>query len=116
MRRALTMIEPLLALSLLSMLMLAIASWHQTSERASSSVPGPVQWRTAATAVLQLVHDDVISGDFKSKDKGKGGRQPDLSRFVISSESLEIVTRDRGEAKHRYQFDPVHKRLSLVRI
>ena len=62
MRRGLTMIELMLAVSLLAVLMLAVTSWIQVTARAGATTIEPARWRGAAEAVLQLIHDDLVTG------------------------------------------------------
>ncbi len=89
MRRALTMIEVLVALGLLSALVLTLTSWIQTTARAGT-LAEPVRWRVAAEAVLQLIHDDLKTGDFLTEQQRRRNRQP---RVMVENGSLRIDTR-----------------------
>lgn len=108
MRRGLTMVELLLALSLLTGIMVAIASWTQVTARASTAVAGPLHWRSAARAVLQLIHDDLVSGDF---GEPKGRRPNQKARVEVVGDVLRIRTRlvglrdHAGPVAHEYRFE-----------
>ena len=99
MKRGLTMVELLLALSLLSVIMLAVASWTQVTANAAASMAGPVRWRAASEAVFQLIHDDLVSGDF-------GGGAP---RVDVVDGVFRVTTRATGfsdlvgAVTHRYR-------------
>ncbi|MCH8151425.1 MAG: hypothetical protein IH830_03515 [Planctomycetes bacterium] len=99
MRRGLTMIELLLAVSLLTPITLAIAAWTQVAARASASAAEPMRWRAAAEAALQLIHDDLVtgdfSGDFSSGFSGAqiGGRSDQKPRVEVVDGMLRIRTR-----------------------
>ena len=109
MRRGLTMIEVLVALGLLSALMLTVTSWIQTTVRAST-LAEPMRWRVAAEAVLQLIHDDLMTGDFLSEQQRRRNRQP---RVMVENGSLRIRTRavqvgdETGPTIHRYELDTI---------
>ncbi len=106
-RRGLTMIEVLVALGLLSALMLTVTSWIQTTVRAST-LAEPMRWRVAAEAVLRLIHDDLMTGDFEAEQQRRRNRQP---RVMVENGSLRIVTRASssggggGETVHHYALD-----------
>ena len=88
-RHGLTMIEVLVALGLLSALVLTLTSWIQTTARAGA-LAEPMRWRVAAEAVLQLIHDDLMTGDFQSEQPRRRSRQP---RVMVENGSLRIDTR-----------------------
>lgn len=104
-RRGLTMIEVLVALGLLSALVFTLTSWIQTTARAST-LAEPVRWRVAAEAVLQLIHDDLMTGDFLSEQPRRRNRHP---RVMVEDGSLHIVTRASsgggGTTVHHYALD-----------
>lgn len=110
-RRALTMIELLLALGLLSMVIAAVTSWTQSMARATATLAEPARWHTAAEAVLDLFHDDMMSGDFERK---KSRYEPGKPRVETSSNQLEINTRSGGVSHHSYRRDPIRRQLLLV--
>ncbi len=106
-RRGLTMIEVLVALGLLSAIMLTVISWIQTTARAST-LAEPMRWRVAAQAVLQLIHDDLMTGNFEVEQRRRRSRQP---RVMTEDDSLRIHTRavqagdETGPTIHRYELD-----------
>lgn len=106
-RRGLTMIEVLVALGLLSALMLTVTSWIQTTVRATT-LAEPMRWRVAAQAVLQLIHDDLMTGDILTEQQRRGSQQP---RVSVQNDSLRIHTRAvqdddaTGPTIHRYELD-----------
>ena len=107
MRRGLTMIEVLVALGLLSALVLTLTSWIATTARAGA-LAEPMRWRVAAEAVLQLIHDDLTTGDFLSEQQRRRSRHP---RVMVENSSLRIDTRASssggggGPTIHRYELD-----------
>ena len=113
MRRGLTMIEVLVALGLLSALVLTLTSWIQTTARAST-LAEPLRWRVAAEAVLQLIHDDLMTGDFLTEQQRRRNRQP---RVMVENGSLRIRTRavqggdETGPTVHRYELDALTSEL-----
>ena len=113
MRRGLTMIEVLVALGLLSALVLTLTSWIQTTARAAA-LAEPVRWRVAAEAVLQLIHDDLMTGDFLSEQQRRRRRHP---RVMVENGSLRIDTRgvqggdEIGATVHRYKLDALRSEL-----
>lgn len=128
MRRGLTMVELLLAVSLLTPITLAIAAWTQVAARASASAAEPMRWRAAAEAALQLIHDDLVTGDFSG---GPTDRSSQQSRVEVVDGMLRIRTRATpgswtapapgrvtpgsvtGPATHRYIFDAFSGELRL---
>ena len=113
MRRGLTMIEVLVALGLLSALVLTLTSWIQTTARAGT-LAEPMRWRVATEAVLQLIHDDLMTGDFLSEQPRRRRRQP---RVIVEDGSLRIRTRavqggdEIGPTVHRYELDALTREL-----
>ncbi|MCH8166198.1 MAG: prepilin-type N-terminal cleavage/methylation domain-containing protein [Planctomycetes bacterium] len=117
MRRGLTMVELLLALSLLSAILLATASWTQVAARTTADSIYPVRWRAAAQAVLQLIHDDLVTGDFTDTQRGRRNQN---ARVAVVNGALRIRTRAIGHtgdvtglAIHRYAFDAYSGQLRL---
>ncbi len=110
-RCGLTMIEVLVALGLLSALMLTVTSWIQTTVRAST-LAEPMRWRVAAEAVLQLIHDDLMTGDFEAEQE-----RNQQSRVMVENGSLRIRTRavqggdETGPTIHRYELDTLTSEL-----
>ena len=110
MRNGLTMIELLLALSLLSALVLVIASWTQVAAQASARGAAPMRWRPAAEAVLNLIHDDIACGDFTSQPRRRGAAEPHVEAV---DGVLLIRTRAGGAVTNRYVFDSIAQELRL---
>ncbi len=116
MRRGLTMVELLLAVSLLTPITLAIAAWTQVAARASASAAEPMRWQAAASAVLQLIHDDLIIGDFA---EGPTDRSSQQSHVEVVDGALHIRTRTVGSeviigpSLHRYILDAFSGQLRL---
>ncbi len=113
MRRGLTMIELLLALSLLGVIALAVASWTHVAAGAAAGVSQPRRWLAAAEAVLQLIHDDVAGS--------AGGSAGQLREPPVRAAdgALEIRTRSTapgglaGPMTSRYSHEPASGRLVL---
>ena len=105
MRRGLTMIEVLVALGLLSALVFTLTSWIQTTARAGA-LAEPVRWSVAAEAVLQLIHDDLMTGDSLTEQPRRRRRHP---RVMVENSSLRIDTRASswggGPTVHHYALD-----------
>lgn len=62
-RRAMTLLETLLALALLSAIAAACALFIQTAVRHAAPLARQREWELAAHAVLQQMHDDLLVGD-----------------------------------------------------
>ncbi len=113
MRRGLTMIEVLVALGLLSALVLTLTSWIQITARAGA-LAEPMRWRIAAEAVLQLIHDELMTGDFLTEQQRRKSRQP---RVMAENGSLRIRTRavqggdETGPTVHRYELEVLTSKL-----
>jgi hypothetical protein len=111
------MIELLLSLSLLSAVMLAVASWTQVSVRAGQRAAGPSRWRAVAESVLGLIHDDLASGDWPDDWRARRGEQ---ARVEVIDGTLRIETRAveseglTGQAVHRYALEAPSGELRLV--
>lgn len=121
MRRGLTMVELLLAVSLLTPITLAIAAWTQVAARASASAAEPMRWRAAAEAALQLIHDDLVTGDFSEGPTDPSSHE---SHVEVVDGMLRIRTRATpgswtapgnvtGPATHGYIFDAYSGELRL---
>ena len=104
--RGLTLIELLAALGLLSIIMLAAASWLQITAAASSGAGASTRWRIGAASTLRLIQDDVYIGDL--------GTDEDRSRkVVIDGKSLIVKTREMqiGAVVVTYELDRFSHRL-----
>lgn len=106
-RRAMTLIELLAAVSLLGLVILAMAGWTQTAARTAASVGPALHWEQAAEAVLDQIHQDLTTGDLWQSNSNR--------RIQIVDDQLTIRTRDRGQSRHIYTFDQQTNRLSLKR-
>lgn len=113
MKRGLTLIELLLALSLLSAVMVAGAEMIATAARVQSAVITPLQWEAAAGAALQLIHDDILTGDFAAESQPR--RRKTEPAVQILEGKLHILTRSpaQGEARHVFRLD---SRTSTLRL
>jgi len=100
--RGLTLVEMLVCLALLSCLMLAVVSWTQAAARSGADLAGPQAWRSAAERVLELIHGDLMSGDWPPDNDSRTKFQP---RVTVENGELMIRTRDGGPVLHRYTFD-----------
>ena len=111
MKRGLTMVELLLALSLLAVLMVAVASWTRIAAQASAKAAQPTRWRTAAERTLELIQADLLIGDFED--------DPRTPRIEVASGQLKIRTRQvsadgfGGSVTHRYVFNTPDHELRL---
>jgi type II secretory pathway component PulJ len=106
------MIELLLAVSLLSMLTLGVASWVQTTARSSAQCAAPLRWHAGAQAVLQLIHDDLASGDFAADDRSL---RPSPRVRVVDG-ALHLETRAGRAVQHIYRLDVPGHELALTRV
>lgn len=108
MKRGLTIIELLISLGIFSGVMLGVSSWIQVTTRTNSLVE-PVKWQRSAEAVLQLIHDDISSGDFQLNSKRNNrNKNP---KVEANDNVLEIKTRSHAQGQqaspsiHRYSLD-----------
>jgi len=111
MRRGLTMLELLVAVSLLAMLMLGVASWIQVTARAGARGADPGRWRGAAQAVLQLIHDDLVTGDLGAAEREKPVEIVD--RVLVVRTRVRVSDDTVGPIAHRYKFDTSSNTLKL---
>jgi hypothetical protein len=107
----LTMIETLLALSLLAAILVASGSWVALAGRAGLQTVEPIRREMAAQAVLNLIHDDLVSGDFDVKPE-RTNRDDRAPRVRVQEGdgglSLEI---DGRTGVHIYHLDSRNQRL-----
>jgi prepilin-type N-terminal cleavage/methylation domain-containing protein len=108
-RRGLTLLEVLLALALLAGLLIGVAAWVGSTARASHDVRAPLGWHGAAERVLQLVADDIATGDFV----GGTPRMGIIERGLSISTRETLIADRRGPATHRYVYLPQSDRLVL---
>jgi len=105
MRRGLTMVETLVSLGILSALLLVVAAWTRVASQAGGAAAATGHWEFAATAVLDLIHLDLASGDTVPART----RRRDAEELVtVEDDALRIRTRStgtgdaRGPAIHSY--------------
>lgn len=111
-RRGMTILEVLLSLVLLGALASMLTSWLVTISRASAEHGSRMQWRSAARGALDLIEDDLTTGDFEIGAQGHLA-QPQV--VVVEPSRLRIRTRSTwthspqapGPAIHEYLFDPM---------
>lgn len=112
MKRGLTIIELLVSLGIFSGVMLGVISWIQTTTRTSSIIE-PLRWQIAAEAVLQLIHDDIKSGDFQLNSK-----RNKIPKVKANDNVLEIRTRSHAQGQqaspsiHYYSLDRYSRTLN----
>ena len=101
MTRGMTLVELLLALSLLSALFLASAWWLREGADIRAAAEPALRWETSAHALLQRIHDDVVTGDF-----ARTQRKPHVE--VTAPNVLRVrarkTTRSEREDVHEYAF------------
>ena len=120
MRRAMTMIELLLAVSLLTLITLAASSWTGIASHLASDTASGDRWRESARAVLLRIDEDLLVGDFQERQNGGDLRLAGPGRIRVAPNLIEIMTRDHGRqssleepAIHGYTLDPLKNRLHL---
>ncbi|MEW6741427.1 MAG: prepilin-type N-terminal cleavage/methylation domain-containing protein [Planctomycetota bacterium] len=100
--RGLTLIELLLALSLLSAILLATFSWTEITGRALADGGRKARWERAAIALLQVIHDDLACGDFLEEEREAS---PTKERISVGEGTLRVVTRTGGlPIERQYSF------------
>lgn len=96
-RRAMTLVELLAALGLLSVVALGASTWLATTAQTQRAVGARVRFETAARALLERIHEDIMCGDFSADER---------ERIVVENGSLVIETRlidgGVGAAKRTY--------------
>jgi prepilin-type N-terminal cleavage/methylation domain-containing protein len=95
MKRGMTLVELLVALAILAALSVAVSSWTVAAVRTSASVSRNLNWERAATAALDAIISDLITGDFSI----------DAARVDVHDNRLIINTRDTGPVEHEYTID-----------
>jgi len=109
--RGLTMVEMLLALALLAFILSAAASWTRMAGRLSAAIE-PFRLESAAHNALQMIEDDLVSGDFQQPRPG----QIIEPKIRIIDGSLTVRTRSANGAMviHRFVFDRATSEFSLI--
>ncbi len=100
-RRAITLVELLATLSLLTIMSVVSVSWMTTVLRAQSRTTSQADWHRASVAMLDLIGQDVMAVD--RLDTGSRSRTP---RIVVEDNTIQIRSRDHnGAGTQRYFFD-----------
>jgi len=110
-RRAMTMIETLLALALLGAITLAASSWLGSVGRFGPNAIEPARQRVVAEAAFARIADSLQTGDFKPSSLNQQSPQP--PRVRIEAGELRIDTRH--GTTMIYRFDRPTRQL-LVQI
>lgn len=112
--RGLTLLETLLAVSLLSLLAIAVAGWTGVVARAESTARPRLERTMSMAAALRCIEDDLNCGDLASgRPERRGTKAPRVQ--VDGQGHLLIETRDGGPAVHAYAFDHQRGALDVVR-
>jgi prepilin-type N-terminal cleavage/methylation domain-containing protein len=104
MSRGMTLVELLLALTLMASTMAAVLSWTRTTAEAETAMTKDSRWRRSAHALMRSIHDDVRTGDLHPAP-AEGEEQPE-PRIIAIDGSVTINTRSpasrTGQAFKRY--------------
>jgi prepilin-type N-terminal cleavage/methylation domain-containing protein len=107
MKRGMTLIEVLVSLTLLTAIISAAATWTTIAGNAAGVQSEPSRWHRAAQNVLDLIHDDLVTGDFESDTKQAREQRP--PKVSVENDSLGISTRllsaGRIALSRHYQLD-----------
>lgn len=99
--RGMTLVEMLLALTLLSSLGAAMASWSVFALRGATEGREPIQWRAAVDRVFLQIEEDLLVGDGDQSDRA--------GRVEVFDGGLQLRTRrsppDGGPVVHEYALD-----------
>ena len=110
MSRGLTLLEMLLSLAIFSSMMIVAVGWMQSAGTASVKARKQLIWRSAANAALQVIHDDLATGDFELMQHGNTQPKP---LVIIENEALSVTTRSIGEpAVHVYSLEISTRQIS----
>ena len=107
-RRAMTLVELLVAIALLTAVVAATASWLQITSRTATVAAASTRFEAAADAVFRLIEEDIAVGDFDKppRRQRRVPRNPRDSRndkVATADGVLQIQTRSvRGPVVHRY--------------
>lgn len=95
--RAMTLIELLLALTLLSGLTAVGVTWTVTLSRTAVESDAAAAWTAAAQSALDRVADDLLA-----RDAPAARSQP---RVTVAADRLAVLTRDAGPARAAFALD-----------
>lgn len=110
MRRALTLMELLLALALLAALTAGLSAWIHATTALSLTARHEVEWHQATEAAFRLIEDDLTQGDVSSSDlspSARGGATARATgpRIYAENGRLLIKTRVPGTGATTRVFD-----------
>jgi len=110
MKRGMTLLEVLLALTLLASLVVATTSWTTMAATLGSRLEATLEQESSAQAFLRLIHDDIAAGDLVAKEESGKSRV----RIDEADGSLVIEARTQGRAvERRFTFDENESVISL---
>jgi len=112
--RALTIVELLLALALLSVLTVAGVSWARLALRAGFDTADTLAWESAAHATLDLISDDLTTGDIALQGAAGG------PRVEVTPTELRIRARLAASGSEPlvriYRLDPESQTLDRIEV
>lgn len=111
-RRGLTLLELLLALALLCGLVVTSVAWTKSGLESSRELAERTRWRSAATAALDLIGEDLLTGDISERHLDREGLPVWIT---IDGHSLAIDARAApftAAERVRYDLDDETRRLS----
>ena len=94
-RRGVTMVELLVALVLLTVVMVATATWTRIATTGTRDHLDPMTETAACDAVRRLIETDLLTGDFET-DRAQNRRSQNRRsppRVVVENDRLSITTR-----------------------
>lgn len=111
MKRAMTLLEVLLALVLLATLVVATTSWTTLAATVAAHIDQTLARDASAEALLRLIHDELVVGDFTENKSEK-----DQPRILIDETDGSLVLHSRALSRiteNRFGFDLVHQTVSM---
>lgn len=112
MRRALTIVEMIVATALLALIMVAGAQWLSIASSGHSGRVNGLDWRNNAELTAQLIHDALIAGDRGEKDEWQNRVQANENTLTISTRAVANQPTG-GPEEHIYELDEQHQQLIL---
>lgn len=107
--RGMTLLETLAATCIVAVLLVGLAELTRTVRSLDARHLDHARWTASAEAVLQAIHDELVSGERPDR------RDPVMgARVQVTDRSLAITIRmGRGEARVvAYRFDPEARRIT----